>query len=158
MSPFCPLSYVPCPITPPPIGVIGGQWYWPGKIGPYCLAMYTYIWHLSQDVPLLSLSHVPSCPPPVGVIGGQWCWPGTIGQLVHIVWLCTHIYGISAKTSPFCPCPMSRHAPPIGVIGGQWCWSGTIGPYCLAMYTYIWHLSQDVPLLSLSHVPSRPPL
>ncbi len=59
------------------------------------------------------MSHVPSCPPPIGVIGGQWCWPGTIGQLVHIVWLCTHIYGISAKTSPFCPCPMSRHAPPL---------------------------------------------
>ncbi len=114
-SPFCPLSYVPCPVMPPPIGVIGGQ----------------------------------------------WCCPGTIGQLVHIVWLCTHIYGISAKTSPFCPCPMSRHAPPCR---GYWwpmvlAWDNwSIGPYCLAMYTYIWHLSQDVPLLPLSHVPSRPPL
>ncbi len=89
-------------VTPPPIRVIGGQWCWPGIIGPHCLPMCISIWHLRQDVPLCPMSHTP---PPLGLLVPNGAG---LGQLVHIVCQCTQVYGISGKTSHFVPC----HAPP----------------------------------------------
>ncbi len=132
-------------VTSPPVGAIGGYWWWPGTNG--LLKWSTNVQKYMESGPRCP---VMSCHITFPFVGSYWwllvlAWDEWSTQMVH---QCTKVYGIWAKMSHH----IMSHPPLWGAVGACLGWMVcSNGP---SMYKSIWYLGQDV--LS-HHVTSCPP-